>query len=234
MKDWLKKHYVGLTAGVIAVVALAASVKSCNGNEAVSARVDGVEATVDTLGMVQHQIIESIENHESRISSNLREINNLKTRMSAAEDSIEAHRADIDSLKLRVDTVEMRTDSLTARVDTIAQRQEKCPCINPKPAKKPAQRPTRPNNVPAPVKPDTVIVVKEVPVVAPAVQNANGCGDDQNANVVINGNNNTVTISNNGNANSADTTKTVTRRVVATAETKLTVNTYVTRQSYCK
>lgn len=230
MKDWLKKHYVGLTAGVIAVVALAASVKSCNGNEAVNDRVDGLEATVDTLGMVQQTIIETVNNHESRISSNLREINALKTRMSAVEDSIDVHREEIDSLKLRVDTVKMRTDSLAGRVDTIVKRQEKCPCINPKPSKQPAKRPARPNNVPAPAKPDTVVVVvKETPT-----QQANGCGDDQNANVVIHGNNNTVSISNNGNKAAVDTTKTTTRRVVATATSTLTVNTYVTRQSYCK
>ena len=228
MKDWLKKHYVGLTAGVIAVVALAASVKSCNGNKAANERIDGVEATVDTLGMVQQQVIEMVNNHESRISSNLREINALKYRMDAAEDSIYAHREEIDSLKLRVDTVEMRTDSLNGLVDTIAKRQENCPCVKPKPAKKPAQRPARPV-----VKPDTVVVVVKEASVKP-VQQANGCGDDQNANVVIHGNNNTVTISNNGGKAAGDTTKTVTRRVVATAEATLTVNTYVTRQSYCR
>lgn len=227
MKDWFKKHYVGLGAGIIATIALVAGVKGCNGSE----RVDEIETRVENLARHQGRTDSIMLSNDSILNA---KINNLNFRMSSAEsdisdlqDSIAVHREEIDSLKLR-------TDSLTARVDTIAKRQEKCPCVNPKPAKKPA----RPNNVPAPVKPDsirrdTVVIIKEVPV-APAAQNANGCGDDQNANVVIHGNNNTVNISNNGNKSAADTTKTVTRRVVATADATLTINTYVSRQSYCK
>ena len=158
----------------------------------------------------------------------------LEARMGRAEsnitdlnDSISVHREAIDSLTMRV-------DSLETRVDTIAARQKKCSCINPSAAKRPS-RPARPNNVPA--RRDTVVVVvKPEPVVTP-VQNANGCGDDQNANVVIHGNNNTVNISNNGNNGAvakSDTTRTVTRRVSANCSSTLVVNTVVTRNSYCK
>jgi len=225
MKDWFKKHYVGLTAGVIAIIALATGVKNCDDNEETNARVSGIEANVDSLANNQNRIIEVVNEHESRIRENRQNIDNLKARMSAVEDSIDVHREVIDSLGARVDSVEMR-------VDTIAKRQEKCPCINPKPVRNPARRPSRPNNVP--VRHDTVfVVVKQEPV---PVQNANGCGDDQNANVVIRGNNNTVTISNNGNSGKAcaDTTRTVKRRVTASCEATLVVNTVVTRNSYCK
>lgn len=289
IKNWLKQHYVGLTAGVIAVIALSVAVKSCDGNEAIDARVNGVEAKIDTLGMVQENMIEVLNAHDNKISNNLREINTLKTRMNAAEDSIA---------------------SLSARVNKVQKRQEQCGCTDTKPAakkqvqkstskstqqktNKPVQK-TSCSDVPAQGKFDTVIAaVKATPMqqangcgndqnvnlmfsgtgnnvtisnggaqhsvdtVMPrtsaqqcparsgndtvvavvkemSMQQANGCGDDQNANVVISGNHNTVTITNNGGQRSGDANQTATRRVVATAESTLVVNTFVTRQSYCR
>ncbi|MGN0916814.1 MAG: hypothetical protein ACI4NZ_01240 [Candidatus Enterousia sp.] len=225
--NWFKRNWVGLTAGVIAIAALVAGVKGCNRSADVDGRIDGVEANVDSLLVQQQEVIDVVNNHTTLIQQNRREIDALKTRMSAAEDSINVHREAIDSLTMRV-------DSLETRVDTIAARQERCPCINQRARRPAAQCPSRPAR---PVRRDTVVVVvKPENVVVPG-QSANGCGDDQNANVVIHGNNNTVNISNNGNNGAvakSDTTRTVTRRVSASCSSTLVVNTVVTRNSYCK
>lgn len=222
--NWFKRNWVGLTAGVIAVAALFVGVKGCNRSADVDGRIDGVEANVDSLLVQQQEVISVVNNHTTLIQQNRRDIDALKSRMNAVEDSIDVHREAIDSLTMRV-------DSLEVRVDTIAARQEKCPCINPR-AKKPAvQRPSRP------ARRDTVVVVVKPENVVTPGQNANGCGDDQNANVVIRGNNNTVNISNNGNNGAvakSDTTRTVTRRVSANCSSTLVVNTVVARNSYCK
>ena len=225
--NWFKRNWVGLTAGVIAIAALVAGVKGCNRSADVDGRIDGVEANVDTLLLQQNEVIVVVNRHADLIKENRSGIDALKTRMKDVEDSIGVHREAIDSLTGCV-------DSLKTRFDTIVARQEKCSCINPG-AKKPAvQRPSRPAR---PVRRDTVVVVVKPENIVTPVQNANGCGDDQNANVVIRGNNNTVNISNNGNNGAvakSDTTRTVTRRVSASCSSTLVVNTVVTRNSYCK
>ncbi len=212
MKDFLKKHYVGLSAGVIAVIALSMSMTQCSNNSDRDARIDGVGAQVDSLAKTQTTIIEVINNHESRIKDNSDAINSLKSRMNQAEsdisdlqDSVAVHRTEIDSLKMGV--------------DSITKLQQKCPCVNPKAVKKTAKRPARPNNVP--VCRDTVRAVVA------------GSGSNQNASVSIgnNSSNNTIII-NNGSAvkTPADTVKTVknTRTVTGHCSSTLTVTTYVT------
>ena len=225
--NWFKRNWVGLTAGVIAIAALVAGVKGCNRSADVDGRIGVVEADVDSLLSQQQDVIGILNGHAGQIQQNRRDIDALINRMSAAEDSIGVHREAIDSLTMRV-------DSLETRVDTIAARQKKCPCINPRAAKRPS-RPARPNNVSG--RRDTVVVVVKPENISVPGQNANGCGDDQAANVVIHGSNNTVNISNNGNNGAvakSDTTRTVTRRVSASCSSTLVVNTVVTRNSYCK
>ena len=139
-------------------------------------------------------------------------------------DSISVHREAIDSLTMRV-------DSLETRVDTIAARQKKCPCINPSAAKRPS-RPARPNN--ASERRDTVVVVVKPENIAVPGQNANGCGDDQAANVVIHGSNNTVNISNNGNNGAvakSDTIDAAQNQVVGTCTMRTRVTTSFTWKS---
>lgn len=229
--NWFKRNWVALTAGAALIGVCVLGVKSCTDDT--DERLDRAENNISVLDQRTQTLLENDSVFqarqtalERRMSAAEGDISDLNDNVSALSDSIDVHRAEIDSLKTRV-------DSLGIRVDTIAARQAKCPCINPR-AKRPA-RPARPNNVPA--RRDTVVVVvKPENVVVPG-QNANGCGDDQNANVVIRGNNNTVNISNNGNNGAvakSDTTRTVTRRVSANCSSTLVVNTVVTRNSYCK
>lgn len=223
--NWFKRNWVGLTAGVIAVVALVAGTKGCNRSADVEERIDTVENNITVLDQRTIALQQNDSIFNARQQNLERRMGNAERDISALKDSINVHREAIDSLGARV-------DSLEVRVDTIASRQEKCPCINPRAKRPSVKRPTRPNNVPA--RRDTVVVLVKPETVNAPVQNANGCGDDQNANVVIRGNNNTVTISNNGAPVKPDTTKTVTRTVTANCTATLTVDTYVTRQSYCK
>lgn len=226
--NWFKRNWVGLTAGVIAIAALVAGVKGCNRSADVAGRIDGVEANVDSLLVQQQEVIDVVNNHTELIKQNRRGIDELKTRMNAVEDSIDVHREAIDSLTMRV-------DSLETRVDTIAARQKKCSCINPG-AKKPAvqrpSRPARPNNVP--VRRDTVVVVVKPENISVPGQNANGCGDDQVADVVIHGSNNTVNISNNGNNGAvakSDTIDAAQNQVVGTCTMRTRVTTSFTWKS---
>ena len=221
---WFKRNWVGLTAGVIAIAALVSGVKGCNRSADVDGRIGVVEADVDSLLSQQKEVIGVVNNHTTLIQQNRREIDALKTRMSAAEDSINVHREAIDSLTMRV-------DSLETRVDTIAARQKKCPCINPSAAKRPS-RPARPNNVSE--RRDTVVVVVKPENIAVSGQNANGCGDDQVADVVIHGSNNTVNISNKGNNGAvakSDTIDAAQNQVVGTCTMRTRVTTSFTWKS---
>lgn len=216
--NWFKKNWLGLSAGAIATIALIVGMNNCSGNSDRDARIDDVAANVDSLTVTQTKIIEVVNDHESRIRSNRKAIDELKSRMDDAasdiedlQDSIAVHRTEIDSLKMGV--------------DSIAKLQQKCPCINPKPVKKSVKRPARPNN--APVRRDTV-----------AGQVAAGCGSNQNAVVSIgsNSSNNTIIISNGAAVKTpADTVKTTktTRTVTGHCSSTLTVTTYVTN-GYCR
>lgn len=219
MKGWLKNNKNLLIGCGVTVLISFFLMKSCNGNSERDARIDAVEANVEKLA--QHQgRTDSIMIANDKALNNA--INVLEARMNSAEndisdlqDSIAVHRTEIDSLKMGV--------------DSIAKLQQKCPCINPKAAKKSAKkRPARPNNVP--VCRDTVRAV--VPG-----QVATGCGSNQNAAVVIgnNSSNNTVIINNGGAVKvPADTVKTTktTRTVTGHCSSTLTVTTYVTN-GYC-
>lgn len=209
MKDFLKKHYVGLSAGVIAVIALSMSMTQCSNNSDRDARIAKVEGQVENLAKHQGRTDSIMFANDNALNN---AINGLKSRMDQAEsdisdlqDSVAVHRTEIDSLKMGV--------------DSIAKLQQKCPCVNPKAVKKTAKRPARPNNVP--VCRDTVRAVVA------------GSGSNQNASVSIgnNSSNNTIII-NNGSAvkTPADTVKTVknTRTVTGHCSSTLTVTTYVT------
>lgn len=218
--NWIKNNWVGLSAGVVATIALVVGMNNCSGNADRDARINGVAVNVEKLA--QHQgRTDSIMIANDKALNNA--INGLKSRMDDAEsnisdlqDSIAVHRTEIDSLKMGV--------------DSIAKLQQKCPCINPKAVKKAAKkRPARPNNVP--VCRDTVRAVVPGQVAA-------GCGSNQNAAVVIgnNSSNNTVIINNGGAVKvPADTVKTTktTRTVTGHCSSTLTVTTYVTN-GYCK
>ena len=222
--NWFKRNWVGLTAGVIAIAALVAGVKGCNRSADVDGRIGVVEADVDSLLSQQQDVIGILNGHAGQIQQNRRDIDALMNRMSAAEDSIGVHREAIDSLTMRV-------DSLETRVDTIAARQKKCPRINPSAARRPS-RPARPNN--ASERRDTVVVVVKPENIAVPGQNANGCGDDQAANVVIHGSNNTVNISNNGNNGAvakSDTIDAAQNQVVGTCTMRTRVTTSFTWKS---
>ncbi|MCM1295699.1 MAG: hypothetical protein NC311_09170 [Muribaculaceae bacterium] len=212
--NWFKKNWLGLSAGVIATIALIVGMNNCSGNSDRDARIDDVAANVDSLTVNQTKIIEVVQNHETRIQNNATAINNLKSRMDNAEsdisdlqDSIAVHRTEIDSLKMGV--------------DSIAKLQQKCPCINPKAVKKSGKRPARPNNVP--VRRDTI-----------AGQVASGCGSNQNAAVVIgnNSSNNTVII-NNG-AGNVEATKAKPDTITQSWTAKGQVTVVVARRGYCR
>lgn len=213
--NWFKKNWLGLSAGVIATIALVVGMNNCSGNSDRDARIDDVAANVDSLTVNQTKIIEVVQNHETRIQNNATAINNLKSRMDNAEsdisdlqDSIAVHRTEIDSLKMGV--------------DSIAKLQQKCPCVKPKAAKKSVKkRPARPNVVP--VCRDTI-----------ATQVASGCGSNQNAAVVIgnNSSNNTVII-NNG-AGNVEATKAKPDTITQSWTAKGQVTVVVARRGYCR
>lgn len=189
VKDFFKNHYVGLTAGVIACIALGCSVKGCS-------RIDNLTDKVDSVSEVQKEIIDVVNTHEDRIADNRRDIDALKLRMTAAEDSIASHRAAIDSL---------------------AARQAECPCV-----KKSKKSSGKQNST-------VVHVAANVPA-----QSANGCGNDQNASVVINGNNNVVTVSNNGGAADTVEKSDTTRNVSAVCVVTCGVDPVALRNARCR
>ena len=234
--NWFKRNWVNCAAVAALIGVCVLGFKSCNDDT--DERLDRAESNISVLDQRTQTLFANdsvFQARQAALEARMRtaetNITNLQSEVSDLNDSITVHREAIDSLTMRV-------DSLETRVDTIAARQERCPCINPR-AKRPAaqrpERPTRPNNVPA--RHDTIFVIVKPDSVVTPMQNANGCGDNQNANVVIRGNNNTVNISNNGNNGTvakSDTTRTVTRRVSASCSSTLVVNTVVTRNSYCK
>lgn len=222
--NWFKRNWVNCAAVAALIGVCVLGFKSCNDDT--DERLDRAENNISVLDQRTQTLFANDSVFQARQAA-------LEARMRTAESNIADLQSDVSDLNDSINVHREAIDSLETRVDTIAARQAKCPCINPR-AKRPA-RPARPNNVPA--RRDTVVVVvKPENVVVPG-QNANGCGDDQNANVVIRGNNNTVNISNNGNNGAvakSDTTRTVTRRVSASCSSTLVVNTVVTRNSYCK
>ena len=227
--NWFKRNWVNCAAVAALIGVCVLGFKSCNDDT--DERLDRAENNISVLDQRTQTLFANDSVFQARQAALEARMGRAESNITDLNDSISVHREAIDSLTMRV-------DSLETRVDTIAARQERCPCINPR-AKRPAaqrpERPTRPNNVPA--RHDTIFVIVKPDSVVTPMQNANGCGDDQNANVVIHGNNNTVNISNNGNNGAvakSDTTRTVTRRVSANCSSTLVVNTVVTRNSYCK
>ena len=230
--NWFKRNWVNCAAVAALIGVCVLGFKSCNDDT--DERLDRAENNISVLDQRTQTLFANdsvFQARQAALEARMRtaetNITNLQSEVSDLNDSITVHREAIDSLTMRV-------DSLETRVDTIAARQKKCPCINPSAAKRPS-RPARPNNVSE--RRDTVVVVVKPENIAVPGQNANGCGDNQAANVVIHGSNNTVNISNNGNNGAvakSDTTRTVTRRVSANCSSTLVVNTVVTRNSYCK
>lgn len=223
--NWFKRNWVNCAAVAALIGVCVLGFKSCNDDT--DERLDRAENNISVLDQRTQTLFANDSVFQARQAA-------LEARMRTAESNIADLQSDVSDLNDSINVHREAIDSLETRVDTIAARQEKCPCINPK-AKRPAvQRPSRPAR---PVRRDTVVVVVKPENVVTPGQNANGCGDDQNANVVIHGNNNTVNISNNGNNGAvakSDTTRTVTRRVSASCSSTLVVNTVVTRNSYCK
>ena len=223
--NWFKRNWVNCAAVAALIGVCVLGFKSCNDDT--DERLDRAENNISVLDQRTQTLFANDSVFQARQAALEARMRTAESNITDLNDSISVHREAIDSLTMRV-------DSLETRVDTIAARQKKCPCINPRAAKRPS-RPARPNNVSG--RRDTVVVVVKPENISVPGQNANGCGDDQAANVVIHGSNNTVNISNNGNNGAvakSDTTRTVTRRVSASCSSTLVVNTVVTRNSYCK
>lgn len=223
--NWFKRNWVNCAAVAALIGVCVLGFKSCNDDT--DERLDRAESNISVLDQRTQTLFANDSVFQARQAALEARMGRAESNITDLNDSISVHREAIDSLTMRV-------DSLETRVDTIAARQKKCSCINPSAAKRPS-RPARPNNVSE--RRDTVVVVVKPENIAVPGQNANGCGDDQAANVVIHGSNNTVNISNNGNNGAvakSDTTRTVTRRVSANCSSTLVVNTVVTRNSYCK
>lgn len=231
--NWFKRNWVNCAAVAALIGVCVLGFKSCNDDT--DERLDRAENNISVLDRRTQTLFANdsvFQARQAELEARMRtaetNITNLQSDVSDLNDSITVHREAIDSLTMRV-------DSLETRVDTIAARQERCPCINPR-AKRPAaqrpERPTRPNNVPA--RHDTIFVIVKPDSVVTPVQNANGCGDNQNANVVIRGNNNTVNISNNGNNGTvakSDTIDAAQSQVVGTCTMRTRVTTCFTWKS---
>ena len=191
--NWFKRNWVNCAAVAALVGVCVLGFKSCNDDT--DERLDRAENNISVLDQRTQKLLANDSVFQARQAALEARMGRAESNITDLNDSISVHREAIDSLTMRV-------DSLETRVDTIAARQKKCSCINPSAAKRPS-RPARPNNVSE--RRDTVVVVVKPENIAVPGQNANGCGDDQAANVVIHGSNNTVNISNNGNKGVVDT-----------------------------
>lgn len=199
--NWVKENGVGLSAGIIALLALGRGCMNQDAINDVSAYAGNVGAGVDGL---KKEIATEIKDRglEDKklldISNGLQSnVNNIASRVAAIEDTL-----------------------------------ENCPCNK----RSTTVRRARPKTVARPVSRDTVAVRRDTAVVKEnnVVQNASGCGNDQNAHVVINGDNNIVTIKNNADDCPVDTAKKVVRRVVTTVKAEVVIKTDVRRRNYCR
>ena len=220
--NWFKRNWVNCAAVAALIGVCVLGFKSCNDDT--DERLDRAENNISVLDQRTQKLLANDSVFQARQAALEARMGRAESNITDLNDSISVHREAIDSLTMRV-------DSLETRVDTIAARQKKCSCINPSAAKRPS-RPARPNN--ASERRDTVVVVVKPENIAVPGQNANGCGDDQAANVVIHGSNNTVNISNNGNNGAvakSDTIDAAQNQVVGTCTMRTRVTTSFTWKS---